>query len=481
MTLLLFVLAAFGDDAQAGGACRAAVEAVRQGRYEEAVEKLQVALRNQPRETDRLQYRDRDGLHKEPYYPHYVWAQARTLQARAEKENARQRQLLREAITHLELTQHPAGPELLGAVKEELAAVEKAANAVDPTKVALAALRERINGLCDQENFQEAVKAVAQEKALLDPLPAERAQLLELVQGHRGTVLARYERALDLALETVALASPLEKPDSLPLLLQPALLPKAVADPTEGRFVWLREFLATIQNRLPELRGLKDASGPMVVSCARSFEETAARGLSSGTFSGYRAAMNIAHAVRWSRIQALAGGRDDAQLDRLLTDSEEAAAQQDKTLGRAPERDTYRSGVLAPHAERLRDEREKFRRRTRLAGDLDRWIARADQSLAQRSSMANPEALRAVAKELAPLEAQAAWKDAPAPARARALYARAILEAVSILLEADAPPGALDRAAPGIRAARALDPGVDAGWKERLSPKLKTWLDRLDR
>src|SRR6185503_14165862 len=98
-----------------------------------------------------------------------------------------------------------------------------------------------------------------------------------------------------------------------------------------------------------------------------------------------------------------------------------------------------------------------------------------------RQSMANPEALRAVAKELGPLEETAAWKEAPAPVRAKALYARAILEAVSVLLDADAPPGALDRAVPGIRAARALDAGIDALWKDRLSPKLKTWLDRLDR
>src|SRR5688500_10938432 len=116
MTILLLVLLGTFDDAQAGAACRAGSDAVREGRYEDAVVKLQEALRNQPRETDRLQYRDRDGLHKEPYYPHYIWAQARALQARTEKDPTRQRQLLREAMTHLDLTQHPSGKEMLKTV-----------------------------------------------------------------------------------------------------------------------------------------------------------------------------------------------------------------------------------------------------------------------------------------------------------------------------------------------------------------------------
>src|SRR5436305_1800231 len=132
MTLLLLVLLATADDdASAGAAYRAAEEAIRQGRHEEAVAKLQAALRSQPRETERLKQRDRDGLHLEPYFPHFVWAQTRVTQARAEKDSSRQRQMLREAITHLELTHHASAPELLKSVKEELAVVEKSASASD--------------------------------------------------------------------------------------------------------------------------------------------------------------------------------------------------------------------------------------------------------------------------------------------------------------------------------------------------------------
>src|SRR5258708_2799929 len=285
MTFLLFVLlGACNDDAQARAACRAATDAVGQGQYDEAVAKLQEALRNQPRESERLQYRDREGLHKEPYYPHYVWAQARMLQARADKDVARQMKLFREATTHLELTQHPSAPETLKAVREELAAIEKAAAAPDATQTVVADLRQRVNHLCDQENFEEARRVVALEKELLDRVPAERAQLLEFIQAHRSAVLSRYERALDLALETMAATSPLENPDSLPLLLQPVLPPRMVADPTEGRFLWPREFLSTVQARLPELRAMKDAEAPKLLACARAFEEAAGHALSAGTF-----------------------------------------------------------------------------------------------------------------------------------------------------------------------------------------------------
>jgi hypothetical protein len=481
MLLLLVLLGVCFDDAQAGAACRAAADAVRQGQYDEAVAKLQEALRQQPRESERLQYRDGEGLHKEAYFPHFVWAQARALQARAEKDRAAKIKLFREAVTQLELTRHPSGPDTLKGVQEELAALEKAAAAPDATQTALADLRQRVNILCEQENFEEARKVLGLEKELLDKNPNERTQLFDFVQGHRSAVISRYEKALDLALESMAVASPLEKPDSLPLLLQPVLLPKGLTDPPEGRFVWLRDFLGIVQNRLPELRSIKDLEGPKLIACARAFEEAGGRALAASCFPGYRAAMNIAQAVRWSRIQLLASGSDDPQLERLLVDSELVVLQQEKALGKAPERDAYRSSILEPHLERIRDERAKFRQRMRLVGDLDRWIARADLALADRSTMANPEALRATAKELGPLEGSAAWKESPAPVRAKALYARSILEAVAILLDADAPPGALDRASPGIRAARALDAGVDAAWKDRLSPKLKAWLERLDR
>src|SRR3954467_9016504 len=107
MLPLLFLLACCDDTAQAGAAYRDALDALRQERYDEAVTRLQEALRFEPRETAKLLYRDREGRHADPYNPHYFWSQARTLQARGEADLTRRRNLLREALAHLELTEHP--------------------------------------------------------------------------------------------------------------------------------------------------------------------------------------------------------------------------------------------------------------------------------------------------------------------------------------------------------------------------------------
>src|SRR5947207_2258614 len=76
--------------------------------------------------------------------------------------------------------------------------------------------------------FEEAGHLVAGERALLDPFPSERAQLLEIVESRRSAVLTRYEKTLDLALDTVAVAPPIDKPDTIPQLLLPGLPPRSV-------------------------------------------------------------------------------------------------------------------------------------------------------------------------------------------------------------------------------------------------------------
>jgi Flp pilus assembly protein TadD len=71
MILLLLLSLALGDDAAvAGAAYREAQDALRLGRCEDAVAKLQEALRAEPKETEKLLYRDREGRHREAYYPH---------------------------------------------------------------------------------------------------------------------------------------------------------------------------------------------------------------------------------------------------------------------------------------------------------------------------------------------------------------------------------------------------------------------------
>lgn len=450
--LAAMVLAVAADEAQAGAAYKEAIEAVRVGRYEEAVSRLQEAIRHEPRETDRLQYRDREGRHTEAYYPHYVWSQARALQARGETGLARRRELLREAITHLDLTRHPKAAAMLDTVKAELAEIEKTAATPTTADESIVALRRRIEGLCDQEKFVEAARAAAAEKALLDRFPAEGPHLRQTIENHRNAVVARYARSLDLALETVAAAPALDQPEAIPRLLEPWLLPPSVSESPERRFVWLKEFLATVKAQLP---------ATTLVS-AKAFEASASKGQEAGLPSGTRAASAIAQAVR---LRALAACRDDARLEALLADCEEAFRRSDaKTRP-----DSYGA--------RLKEIRERLRERTALRDDLARWVRRAEGAFADRATMADPQALLAIVRELSPLEECAAWTEAAAGLRARGLFARALLEVVAALLEGEPPP----QVSAGVKAARALDPDVDLPWKSRLSPKLQRWLDQIDR
>lgn len=470
LALLLSVLAACDDAALAGAAYRDALEALRTGRYEDAVARLQEAVRCEPRETEKLQYRDRDGRHKEPYFPHYVWAQARTLQARAEPNPARQRRLYREAVTHLELTEHPSAAQALASVSADLAAVEKLASTPATEDAGLAALRRRIDDLCDQEQFLEAAQLMKVHQALLDRFPADRDALAEVLKNRRRAVLDRYEKSLIQALEVIAVNAPLDKPESLPILLRGSKLPPGIADPPDSRFEWARDFLAALDRELPALRGAAQAPADEILRCASAFDQAALRALEAGLPAGFRASANIAAALRRSRIEALAGGGDDASLERVLADAEES---EDRTFRKAG-----REGTADPHAARRHEVRGLLEARTKARETVAAWSARAELALRDAASMAEPDALRAVAREFPPLEESAAWPGLAPALRARALRARGLLDAVASLLEGEATPEA---AAHRVRAARQLDPAGFEPWAGGLPPRLKTWIGRLDR
>jgi hypothetical protein len=473
MMLLVLLLASWDEAAQAGTAYREAVEAVRLNRHDEAVVKLQEAIRFEPRESARLQYRDKDGRQSHPYHPHFVWSQARILQARAEKDPSRARTLYREAITHLELTSHSQAGVVLDAARKELVEVEKKAAAAASPDAPLDALRREVGELCDREQFVEALKLLPLRKELLDKFPGSREQLAETIGGHRKTVLERYERSLELGLETVAVTSPIEKPDSIPLLLQQALPPATVIETPDGRFVWLREFLALTKKEAALLRNPGAAPADEILRSARAFEQSSLKARAAGSFAGFRAALSVAHALRASRIQMLAGGKDDSTLDRMLQDGERAIEELKKGLPEAE------AAALAPFAARLRSSRADLESRGQTRTRVQGWIERTERAFAK--SMADADLLKELAREATALEELPSWVDAPARSRARVLFDSALLEAVAALLDGEPLSGLSERTTSKIRHARALDSDVRKPWKGRLSPKLESWVEDLER
>jgi hypothetical protein len=473
MMFLLLLLGSWDEAAQAGTAYREAVEAVRENRYDEAVAKLQEAIRFEPRESAKFNYRDKDGRQSHSYHPHFVWSQARVLQARAEKDETRKQKFYREAITHVELTSHPQAAGLLETARKELALAEKNAAASPSPNAPVEALRREVGELCDREQFVEALKLLAVRKELLDKFPGAHHQLAEIIGGHRKTVLERYERSLELGLETVAVTSPIEKPDSIPLLLQPTLPPSGVIETLDGRFAWLRDFLALYKKEMPLLRNPAAAAVDQTLRGAREFEQSSLKALAAGSFAAFRASLSVAHAIRWNRIQMLSGGKDDSTLDRVLRDGELSLDELRKGL---PETE---AASLANFAGRLRASRSELESRGATRTRLQGWIERSQKAFAK--SMADADVLRELAREASVLEDLPAWAEAPAGARARVLFDSALLEAVAALLDGEPLSGLPERTASKVRHARALDPDVRKPWKGRLSPKLESWVEESDR
>jgi len=480
MILLLLLSLSLRDDAAvAGAAYRDAQEALRLGRCEDAVAKLQEALRAEPKETDKLLYRDREGRHREAYYPHYVWSQARALQARSEANPVRRRELLREAQAHAELTEHPGAAALLESVKADLAAVKNPAPA-PPPESPVVPLRRRILDLCDRERFEEASRALAAEAAMLERYPAERGPLVETFENQRRSALRLYDQAMTIALETIAASSWTGKPDSVPLLLRPALVPATVSEQPDARFVWLRDFLSLYERELPALRAWDKQDAAAVIHCAGGFEESAFRALEAGSFPGFRAALAVADTLRNSRMAGLDTAHEDAALDLILAASEKAVQRREailsRTAGPSEEIDAYRKETLATALAALRRTRQTLEERRRLREDLDGWILRGTRTLSDPSSMSSPAALKAMIREGSPYEAAPAWKELPADRRARGLFLRGILELMAGILDGEAAGPLRERLEPVFRNARALDPGVAAPWKDLLSPKILDWL-----
>ena len=178
-------------------------------------------------------------------------------------------------------------------------------------------------------------------------------------------------------------------------------------------------------------------------------------------------------------MAGLEAAHEHAALDQILGASEKAVERREVFLSRAAgpseEIDAYRAGTLATALADLRRTRQNLEERRRLREDLDRWILGGTRALSDPASMSNPAALKAMIRQGAPYEAAPSWKDLPADLRARGLYLRGILELMAGILDGEASGPLRERLDPVFRNAKALDPGVAAPWKDRLSPKLLNW------
>jgi hypothetical protein len=475
----LFLLAR-GDAAQAGAAYKQGLDELKRGRYEEAARKFAEALAHVPQETDKLLYRDDEGRHADPYYPHYGWAQARARQAEAEPAAGRKRRLLEEAVAHLGLSRHPSAAKALEEARATLEALDRAAAAPpppDPAAAALAALAAKVEDLCARQRFEEAREAVESERPLAASRPRETGALLRSVADRQAAALDGYRRLMDAALETVAATDPTGKPDPVLPLVRPALVPPWVRRDPGGPFGWLAGFADLCDRERAALRDAAALDPPAALRAADAFEHAAEGAAAAGSVPGFRAARAVAHAIRWARAQTLPAEEALEFLSEGDRASErcEEALRRDRGALEAGAAERYLRTELAAQALQRAGLRRALERRAALSSR----VAEAERALSRRGTMADPDALRRVSSELEALESEPEFRDLPPGVRARALLGRALAEATAEFLEGADAGRVADRCGPLARRAFALDARADEGWRGRISPKLRAVLDGL--
>jgi len=488
---LILVLGSMADDAaEAGKAYRQGLEELKKGRTEEAIAKFRTALQHEPKETAKLLYRDNEGRQSDPYYPHYSWAQACVLQAEREASAEAKRALLQESLAHLAVTVHAQAQPLKDQVKAALAKLEPAPvpRAEDPFAAPYAALRRKTEDLCGRARFEEALGAVEGQAALFNDHAAERAELLSMIRNRQKVTVESYERVLSAGLRTVSLTDPVEKPESVLPVLMPARIPREVQRDSSAPFRWLEEFLTLYEREIDRVRGAASLKTDQAVKTAEAFEAVARQALEAGSFAAFRAARNVARSVRRARLGA--AGREDEEAVAALLSSWEAAARgweadlrkRLKGLPAGAERDetqAYLAGELAAESRQADSARSDRTEQARGRERLERAIRATETALSDAKVMADESELKKVVSEAAALEADPLFAAMPGAARARALFARALADMTAGFLEFETDQSVAARCKSALSKAYALDPKVDAAWRERLSPRLLAVLDGL--
>ena len=492
--LLLLVLGQVGDAAKAGAAYDQGLGELRKERYVTAVLKFQEAIKHQSKETHKLLYRDNRGRHKDPYYPHYYWAQARIRQAEREAVPEKKRALLQEAISHLVLTIHPKALALQNEAKVKVARIKTPASppppSVDPFAAPYAALKEKVDDLCARERFEEALRMVAAEDKLFKSHAKEKNRLVGLIGNRRKGVLESYQRILTLALRNLSSTDPTRKPGSVLPALEPARIPPWVQRVSAPPFRWLESFISLYEKEVENVRMASSLKPEEVVRTAEAFEAAAGRALAADSFVGFRAARNVARSVRQARLGALES-KDEEAAKAILVSSERAGERWEGELRGRIERSAipqardemkkYLLGELVTEGRQVREIRGRFQEKAQGRDRLREAIRTAEGSLLDPDTMADAAALREIGGKLSNLQAHPLFTELSRGERARAFFAHALTEGVGAFLEGNATGEVRKRCGPLASKGYALDGKVDQAWRERLSPKLLAVLDEIKR
>jgi hypothetical protein len=482
LSALILVLALNDPVTEAGTAYRQALEALGTDNYEGAITLLRVALQKVGDENDQLRYRDSTARWRHAYYPHYLIAKARQLQARQEPSILSRRDLLKDAMSRLGQTRHPEGNVLLEEVKTELEAVEKAIK-LDGS---FAATKTRIEVLGTGERFEEAFTQLEDAAKTYTTRQKEIVDLRGALKERQTALERRFEQVLTQRLGDVSLVDPVTAGESIMGILKPAQIPpESIAKPGPP-FQWLARFLELWEKNLEVARKSGDLTAAETNALAASFETMAVDSLKLGVPIGFRAARHLSHAVRMAKLNKIAKGDDDtidtATAAAIVKFAAETADLAQKALASLPEGDatikTLENDV--PSRQKLIDELSRkitdgAKERARLTAP----IVAAEASLSDPDTLGSTAALTKLKDDLFELESEATFGSLTGRLRARALMAHAIVEGVLGFLEGQTFNRVVERCRVPAWRAYGFDPKVDVRWATKLSPKLVKVLDQI--
>jgi len=157
-------------------------------------------------------------------------------------------------------------------------------------------------------------------------------------------------------LGTISAGFPLEKPDSMPLLIQPALLPASLEEKPNAAVRWWSGLQALLQSELPVLVHPVRIRLPDPLRTAGVLEAHPLRAWETGSFAGFQAPVNMADSIRETRIAQIKDGRDDAGLGLGRGGPQ---VELSGKPGAIEVLDAYRVGVLQAYAADLHWVRER--------------------------------------------------------------------------------------------------------------------------
>lgn len=476
MLSIILVLALSGDPvAEAGGAYRAAREAIDADHPEQAVELLRTAIQQMGEESEQLKYRDDTSRRRHAYYPYYELGRARLMQVRTEASIFTQRDMLQDAVSRLGQSKHPQAPVLLDEAKaklEEVAEVIKLDSSFNAAKTAIEVLG---TGERYVAAFKEHAIAVTKYKGRARELEEVRLALKE----KQAITISRASALLTSRLNDVALTDPVTRGDSIEPMLQAAMVSTEVTAEPGPAFDWAARFIKIWNEEKDAVKSSATLSGDVVIKSADRLDAAGLEAMTLNLPAGLRAARSLAQTIRVGKLKEIVRGAEDV-LDTKTADAVVKSSRDASALATTAVEKISEKNVKATLANDLGSQEKQV---NDLAADIVRGakdrerltapIAESESKLQDGDTIGSVVELQKLQQTLEQLQADAVFGTLTPRLRARALFAKGMAASMERYLTGKSEAEVMESARVAMTNAYGFDPKVDERWKDRLSTKLQ--------